>query len=408
MSTVKSFKIGDTSYPVQDTKASQLLSSTDTTTLLANGTYRGEVVENNTVFLSSDGSSKLFTKTVTGITFDISHTAISAASDVTYFSSVAAINGYICAVAAGSGANTAYISSDEGTNWSTITLPYTYPETPVIMGNKYISGGYNEAYLYSTEDFEHWTQIVIPAADYKSFAYNGTALVGLCRSMSTNGVIVSYDGGSTWTKHNLPTTASGNWTIAVGDDGYIMATASGNLIGSSDNGETWSTLSMPSLGGNATSLVYTNGFFYISRGTSSMVPVAFKSTNNGATWTSATTPWDTKEAAKAFVVNDLLFMTDGRNDLYYSFDGLTWSLITDVSGYNSFKELGCYLNEKYWFSRNYGKFDKDTAVENATYALTPLSYTKSEIDAIAPVPYEVVQTLPGSPTTGKIYFVTGS
>lgn len=408
MSTVKSFKIGDTSYPVQDTKASQLLSSTDTTTLLSNGTYRGETVDNNTVFLSSDGSSKLFTKTVTGITFDISHTAISAASDVSYFSSVTAINGYICAVTAGSGANTAYISSDEGTTWSSITLPYTYPETPVIMGNKYISGGSNEAYLYSTEDFEHWTQIPIPDAAYKSFAYNGTALVGLSRTMSTNGVIVSYDGGFTWTQHNLPMTASSNWVIAVGDDGYIMATASQNLIGSSDNGETWSTLSMPSLGGAATSLVYTNGFFYISRGTSSMVPVAIKSTDNGATWTSFTTPWDTKKAAKAFVVNDLLFMTDGGNDLYYSFDGLTWSLITDVSGYGSFRGLGCYLNGKYWFSRNYGKFDKDTAVENATYALTPLSYTKSEIDAIAPAPYEVVETLPASTTSGKIYFVTGS
>jgi photosystem II stability/assembly factor-like uncharacterized protein len=145
-----------------------------------------------------------------------------------------------------------YCSTDNGKSFSIINLPFSsYSAVPIVVdqkGNIFVSGG--NILFKSTDKGLTWGNVL--PLHYISLLYSDT-VGNIFAATSGDGIYISTDEGTSWTKLNLnPSIAYDN---AIGENYNGDLFVSGSLylqneythicIRSTDKGKTWSTLSIP-------------------------------------------------------------------------------------------------------------------------------------------------------------------
>ncbi len=92
------------------------------------------------------------------------------------------------------------------------------------------------ALLVASPAAAQWTRVAgVPADEVGAvFAHGGTLYVG-----ALDGVYVSRDGGTTWTRTALPDGLDNVWAFAATPDGRVFAGSYGGILESRDSGTTW-------------------------------------------------------------------------------------------------------------------------------------------------------------------------
>lgn len=416
-STVKNIKVGNTSYPVQDTKATPFLSSTDEATLLSNGTYRGETVANNTIFATAGGVLKRFTKTIVDKHW-ITGTAQTrlGRTNLSIFDQVSAQNG----------------------NYVVTSLYYTDARRSTDRGATWIAAGNNSynasgtsctVYVQKTGKFYCGTSLGLLATDgTASFSRVGSSTSTVTTYATDGNILCCFGGCYTFDNEGNPTWTAANYSVvAVRYDSvsgvFYGQRQSTNGYYESTDGYTWTLKGSP---GQYFKWVAKHGNVVVGfRKNGASNTKRYVSTDGGVTWTSeafADQEWF------GGVYQGLFYMgrTGGAANFMISTDGLTW---TQMNRPDTASAQALVMVDDKVYMGNYAYYF--TTGIDYSYALTPISYTSAEVDtALASkqgtltagtgiaigsddtisltTPYDTVQTLPVSPTAGKIYFVTGS
>jgi len=227
----------------------------------------------------------------------------------TTFEKVGSSNLYASIASSSSGARiyavsgtSVYISSDTGTSWSSVTLPYSIPGS---QGNS-----------------------VVTSADGLTVAVSGTGKI-----------FVSLNGGSTWVQKYSDNDQNFD-DLSMSQDGSIIqafrcTTAPTNFLYSSNSGSTWSNISSP----NPSSCGY-KAFGMNSAGSILVASVyndqIYKSANNGSSWTALSGAGSRYWSGLAVSGNGNYILAVAHNDYaYLSTDsGSNWTrLSTPISSY---------------------------------------------------------------------------
>lgn len=380
-STVKNIKVGNTSYPVQDTKATPFLSSTDEATLLSNGTYRGETVANNTIFATAGGVLKRFTKTIVDKHW-ITGTAQTrlGRTNISLFEHASAQNGNTIVTAPYYG--DARKSLDRGVTWSSFGTGTSNPDTDSIVywpkTGKFYAG---TRYGLLTTDGSSWTKL----SKY-------TSMRPRC---ADENVLVCPTGY--FTDESTYTAYSESWYRVEYDAAtgkfYAQLATNGDFYESS-NGIDWTLKGKP--GQYFNFIAAYNGTIVGFRRNGTSNTKRYVSTDEGVTWTSEAFA---DQAWFGGVYQGLFYMgrTDSVDTFMISTDGLTW---TQMNRPDSFPPQALVMVDDKVYMGNYAYYF--TTGIDYEYALTPQSYTASEVDsAIANAISEVPSWLTGNadPTT---------
>lgn len=172
------------------------------------------------------------------------------------------------------------LTSTDGVNWTTRTLPNNL--SFVSYGNGIWSGLlFNSALGATSTNGTSWTSYAMTnSRQWTMMAFGNNTFVTLARS--TN--IAAYStNGYNWTEVSLPTTGSPGWVWLTYGGGYFVGVANGSATAVySTDGINWSTTTLPSASG-WNCVTYGNGYFYVTG--SSLFGVYSKDLIN---WTSYT------------------------------------------------------------------------------------------------------------------------
>ena len=161
------------------------------------------------------------------------------------------------------------------------------------------------------------------AGDRFQAATDGDDVIVMSRNSSANHVLVSSNGGVSWSTATTPTTSSGWCGLMYGNGVFVVAryaTADGCISG---NGTAWSAITLPA-SNTWVNGVFGGGVFVLLPNTTATVA---RSTN-GTAWTTSTLPvsggwnlgfWDSTRSR--FFVH----MTNPVLSSAYSADGTTWT-----------------------------------------------------------------------------------
>ena len=124
--------------------------------------------------------------------------------------------------------------------------------------------------VVSTDGGGTWTRHNTPSSMYAS-AYGNGIWVATAGSASAT-TYTSTDNGTTWITH-LNTIPTGNWlTIKFGNGVFMAADNTGNGVAYSTDGVNWSTVSGLAAGGWR-GVAYGNGVFAVSQGGSNAATI---------------------------------------------------------------------------------------------------------------------------------------
>ena len=371
------------------------LSSSQESTLLANGTYLNRLVESDTVFEAEDGAFKKFTDTVTtqDITWSIPGVFANAIAygdekfviaptnrpviddnyDVGYYSTDNGLTWTGCTadqrvgdgcsdIAYGNGTFVAVIYSNvnkcyyslNGKHWSIATMPTTQRWASVVYGDgkfvavpAYVYGAGGQYGAYSL-DGVNWTSMTMPVVgDYKGLVYgNGKFVAGISTTTTPNTIVYSLN-GSTWS------TA----TYSGVDDLCIL------------------------------NIAYGNGKFVAScKDTNNMTVLSYMYSSDGITWSEGSLPEFTGSQSALYNIPGVAF--GGGLFLYFisnyytqSSDGITWSEWKPL-GASSIVNSAVFAKDTWLTSDRWTATSAYRGAASTTheYALTPLSYSKEDID----------------------------
>lgn len=359
-STVKNIKVGNTSYPVQDTKATPFLSRTDEATLLSDGTYRGETVANGTIFTKPDGTLNNFTKPIIPPTWTSTtwaHTYVVYATHGTVVMTCGASYGDLL------------ITRNGGSTWSTVSIPSggsgngtCYHKGRWYNGNRYML-------RYSENDGVSWTTL-------SGLTTNNSGDVTRGSLFSNGSVMISSNTGRPkWfdEANNAWVDGTGtynDWSYPFAMDTvtnyvYTCSGTAGAVIGKSSDCKVWNAVTVP-VGYGRDVAAYNNIVVYAADAG------LYCSTNGGSTWT--------KIDALGTKIRDLYclngtFMARSRNATtgdYVSTDGLNWTRVSGTAG----ETYGMVCYNGYFYTTN----KRIPAGQQYDYTVTTLSYTASEVD----------------------------
>lgn len=316
------------------------LTSTQAAQLLLDGTYNGFLVSDGEVFIKDNGTfqqfsdtlgtptlswsslntnkqlfasdgtvlaytngGKVYKSTDEGATFTEVASGLpsyTAGSTYTVISPFFYINNMWVILA--SGVIGAYVSTDL-VNWNLITFDFGEETLKPSYINK-TGFGYNGSVyamifknsgnanaIYTSTDFEHWTKssyspnlsdssyckIVAKGSD---FYYQSAA------SGSSGGIFKSTDNCTTFTKVGGSSFYYGG-NIWVSNNVVYSMSSNGSILASSDDGATWTSKTSPVNGHGYTSLAYIDGTYVLTKGESSSIATYY--TTDFATWTTSST-----------------------------------------------------------------------------------------------------------------------
>lgn len=477
MNTVKSFKIGNTSYPVNDEKALKTMTSSERSQITSTGLYRGETVANGTLFLDDVGNIRMFNQTGTGEeTMVVTElTPATGTSELYNIPHVCYGNGtYIFAEDNG----TVCYSAD-GVNFTASSLSFT-TVVAIAYGDVYdwntgstvptfVIAGDTSIY-YSTNNGQTWTRAQENGANFnrtvKALYFNpgdgnvGTG--GFLALVSGQGVYRSTAGDDWQFNTSTPTSAT---------EPVLGSTTNGIpvLLSKMDSSAYFGSniMTMPTIDGYE--YAYAVGLAATSSGTLAVLAYNVQGVSNTRLFyvygyeDVDSMQWGTPEALGPTVIDQSgdVFINSGliKAGTYYmvitqvydamaevayksvanwirpSYATAGYMVSSDLSFFNSYAgQMGCtgnstdgsiycfYSNssrtatlsldpiQRWWSYANYGATITNTQLSNKQDKLTEgdgITLTSGGNISLT-TPYEVVQTMPVSPTTGKIYFVTGA
>jgi len=240
----------------------------DTITIL--GTQLGGATPDNDLLI-----------TVTSVSSD------STNSILTFTSAGTGIKGKFVALT-----NSEYVRySDDGENWTEVSLPFISTMTDLIAGNnRFIA-------LSDPQDSSN---------EFKA-------------ASSLNGI--------TWTEVDLPTSA--NWKSGVyGDGKFVVVASDTDIVANSTDGVTWTTGSIPDdTDGGADST--TSSWVAVTYGSGTYVAVsssdaATATSTDGVTWTRNDSVLSFNADLVEYGNNRFVALNSADGDSAYSFDGVTW------------------------------------------------------------------------------------
>jgi len=233
-------------------------------------------------------------------------------------------------------------TTDDGVTWNTYSLPSSSSWrnvasgrilTPIAAINLIAGEAYeindigNTTFTSVGAEFNLTGQIFIATSEAVGTG-NVLPLISRSVTIAANSTTSAYsdDNGETWVAGGaLP--ESTTWTkIAYGNGNWVAIANSGITARSTNGGSTWSsTATLPAGGiGNWNDIIYGKGIWLaISSGVT-----AATSTNNGSTWSSRTLPTITGTWNAVSYGNNRFVISGSGGNTAYSFDGITWNLVT--------------------------------------------------------------------------------
>lgn len=227
------------------------------------------------------------------------------------------------------------IYSTNGMNWiEGETVPITAYHIG-FDGEKFIMTGNAESLAYSSDGIS-WTVVTTDCTyPLAHFAFGNNTIVAIPTNlkMQYGGFQVSTD-LTTWTEVEPRSYLYFHQVIFVNGKffaaGYIHNDSStqNGYIYSSEDGITWTQLFRLASSNRAFSIAYGNGKFVVG-----CMSRKIYTSDDGVTWTTTTLPstgsGDFELVDIKFVNDRFIAVADGDYDeLYYSFDGLTWVVAT--------------------------------------------------------------------------------
>lgn len=235
------------------------------------------------------------------------------------WTSIAAGPNNIVAVALDS--NIAAYSGNNGTTWSSGTLPATALWTKIeYVNDRFMAFATGGQAAYSTSGTS-WASMTMPStAEWRDVAYgNGTWV-----AVAAGGTKAAYStNGTTWSAATLPEGA--DWNAVVYGKGKFVATAisdssTGVAVAYSADGITWTATSIPQ---GSYSLAYGNNrFVALSGGYAGATEVSISF--DGISWTESTITAADWRAVK-YAGGLFVAVANGSSTMAVSKDGKTWS-----------------------------------------------------------------------------------
>lgn len=221
-------------------------------------------------------------------------------------------------------------SSDFGETWRIDShgINDTFAYATYQNGYVYLLSKTKPVY-YTTTDLENWVTHDI-AEPYKKIVYTGTRFIAI--GASNTSCYVS-DNGDEWINYSI-TSATDTNDVAAGNNKIIITTVSSNLILlSEDGGETWTTVTLPETNENWKAFFVNNRFILLGDETNhNLVSSDGLNWGIGELYTSADWKFaynDTND----YSMNRIYAVAQDLNEIGYSYDGKYWyrsSTMSDV------------------------------------------------------------------------------
>ena len=207
--------------------------------------------------------------------------------------------GYIAAV---------YHSSDNGASWTSISngLPSGKLINTLVLDGTTIYAGTSGAGIYvTTNGGATWSADnsgIASSSEVLLLSMKDSDIIASISNGTTDKLFISTDNGATWVnKSSLPMDAGIDKMSVSGNNLYVGTTNFG-LLRTSDNGAHWDVTAYPS---NVRTLYATGNNIYASVYIVATDTIAYKSTDNGVTWTAMTTTMGLSgEGLFSFVMSD--------------------------------------------------------------------------------------------------------
>jgi ligand-binding sensor domain-containing protein len=245
-------------------------------------------------------------------------------------------SGYIYA---GSNGNGAYLTTDNGTNWTQLYngLTNSHVRSLAINSSGYVFAGTDGGVNISTNNGANWlpmnsglgidTLVQTLAINSKGYVFAGT---------SGGGIFLSTNNGSSWSAVNNGLTNNTVHSLVINSAGYIFAgTVGGGVFLSTNSGSSWSAVNTGLTNSTILSLaVNSSGSVFAGTNGEGL----FSSTNNGTNWTQIDNGLPGGPDVYSLVVNSAGYIfagLEGSNlGVYVSTNnGSSWTL-TGLSSYN--------------------------------------------------------------------------
>jgi hypothetical protein len=213
--------------------------------------------------------------------------------------------------------------SDNGTNWTEVTLPFAAAMSDLIAGNnRFIATALGESRVASSLNGINWTSVPLPlAANWQGGVYGNGKFVLIA---SDTDIVLSSTNGTTWTTSSIPNDTDGGadsttsiWTdITYGKGQYVAISSSDGATATSTDGVTW-TRHDSALSFNPGHIAYGNNRFVAMADSDGESAYSF----DGITWYSSVTLTSLvpENGGQSFEVSDLKY----KNGIFMAIGGLT-------------------------------------------------------------------------------------
>lgn len=368
---VKSLKIGNNSYSIQDANTLSALTASQRTTLLSDGTYLGNTVESGRIFETDSGKFEQFVD-------DAQDTWAYSTGNNSYYGDALVYTGQAYLGANGSNSLSNLRRSTNGIKWTSVSVPvsnrWNYGSASDGNGVVIFRAGNTttNAYIRSEDHGLTWESKTLPASwsprDGATSCANGVFFTARNKDY-----FYSTDKALTWTQASFPTNYMTD-VVYVAPNYFALGQNSNNLgvgIYKSTSPEGPWTLCV-----STTATTLTASDTTIAALSTYQQYVCVYSNDKGLTWSTSSLPLS-ESIKKILYANGVFFgYSYASNKFVYSKDAVTWQTgSTGSSAINSsVAGSDCFVG-----ARNSVSIKSVYGVTH-DYSLTPLSYSKSETD----------------------------
>ena len=212
-------------------------------------------------------------------------------------------------------------------HWIATSLPSSEWNKIYYVKDRFMLLGESDKALCS-EDGINWSEITLPlSANWNSVAYGDSKFIAVAYD---TGTAAYSEDGVNWTGVTLPDTAE--WSeIAYGDGKFVVNKSTRTTIAYSEDGINWSTSNLPSRGGYSR-IVYGNGkFLFINVTDEDGRGYKTYYSEDGINWNQGSLPSSYYWNSVVYGDGKFVAVASG-NKIAYSEDGINWSLVTSSVG----------------------------------------------------------------------------
>ncbi|MCX8106095.1 MAG: T9SS type A sorting domain-containing protein [Ignavibacterium album] len=306
-----------------------------------------------------------------------------------------------------------YLSTDNGTNWTTVNSGLTNLNVTsfAVSGNNIFAGTFGGVFL-STNNGTNWVAVNNGLSNpvILSLAISGTNIfAGANGILGMSGLFLSTDNGSSWTVINNGLTDQVVRAIVINGSNIFIGTNGGVFL-STNNGTTWTAVNSGLTNTSIYALAISgNNLFAATNGGG-----VFKSTNNGSSWAAVNSGLNTFALHSSFAVSgsNVFAGTMGAGIFLTSNQGTNWNAVND--GFTtSFHVWSLYASDSYLFAGTGVVFRRPlseliTSIENNFDIPLEFNLSQNYPNPFNPSTKISWQSPVGGLTTLRIYDVLGN